>query len=167
MTRKYVTDSSRDPLALHPQTRDKLLSLLVSLVSNGLAVRMLDTYRSPESQDALYAQGRTKPGKKVTWATSDKTYHTKRRAFDLALLRRDMALDWDYMDSAQAQAAWEKIAEVAESVGLYWGGRWPDKKKDKPHFEDRFCAKCGADHKAEQFDFDGECNGPVEKEEQP
>lgn len=165
MTRKFATDSSRNPLDLHPQTRDKLLSLLAAIAPLGFAVKLLDTARSPESQAALYAQGRSKPGNKVTWATAEKTYHTKRRAFDFALLTPALALDWDWMVGTAALKRWEAIGALAEKFGLHWGGRFPEKKLDLPHFEDRFCAKCGADHKAEQFDFDGECLSV--KEDQP
>lgn len=169
MARKFVTEASRDPLDLHPQTRDKLLSLFVALAPLGMGIRLLDTARSSEAQAVLYAKGRTEPGQKVTWAGPDDTYHTKRRAFDFALLTPSLALDWDWMDSPQALSRWERIGELAEKVGLHWGGRWPEKKRDLPHFEDRFCAKCGADHKAKEFDFDGECRKPAvaPKEEQP
>lgn len=168
MARKFATESSRDPLDLHPQTRDKLLALLVALAPLGIAFKMLDTARSPDVQNALYTKGRTTTGSIVTYARADDTYHTKRRAFDIALLLpQTRSLDWTWMESPNALAIWEKVAEYAEAVGLTWGGRWTGKKQDKPHFEDRFCAKCGADHKAKQFDSDGECReaGAVKEEE--
>jgi len=31
--------------------------------------------------------------------------------------------------------AWDIIGEIGEKHGLKWGGRWPDRKKDSPHFE--------------------------------
>ena len=42
------------------------------------------TYRSQEEQDAIYSQGRTTPGKIVTWTHHSR--HTERDAFDIALL---------------------------------------------------------------------------------
>lgn len=157
MARKYATDSSRDPLDLHPQTRDKMLALLAALAPTGIAFKVLDTARSPESQEVLYAQGRTMPGKIVTYAGPDDTYHTKRRAFDIALLAPGLILNWDWMGTPKALAIWQRIGEYAEAVGLVWGGAWPGKKQDLPHFEDRYCAKCGEPHKAKEFDSDGEC----------
>lgn len=81
------------------------------------------TYRSPEEQSDLYAQGRTKPGQKVTWTLKSK--HCERKAFDIAILQNGK-ITWEpgpYVDAGK----------VGESVGLEWGGRW--KTPDRPHFQ--------------------------------
>jgi len=155
MPRKFAAESSRDPLDLCAQTRDKMLAFLAKLVATGIAVRVLDTARSEAEQSRLYEIGRSTPGKKVTNAKPDDTYHTKRRAFDLALLRPDLALDWAWMDGPQAKARWEKLGAMAEECGLSWGGRW--RNRDLPHLEDKWCEKCQKDHKAKEFNEDGDC----------
>ena len=51
----------------------------------GLPFMVTSTYRSLEEQLELYAQGRTKPGKIVTWVKHSK--HNDRKAFDIAILK--------------------------------------------------------------------------------
>lgn len=81
------------------------------------------TYRPQEEQDALYAQGRTKPGKKVTWTRNSR--HTQRTAFDIARLVNGK-ISWRVLDYKQA-------GKIGQEVGLIWGGSW--KTPDMPHFE--------------------------------
>jgi peptidoglycan LD-endopeptidase CwlK len=82
------------------------------------------TYRSQAEQDALYAQGRTKPGKKVTWTRHSK--HNDRKAFDIAMMINGK-ISWNTAD-------YLKAGEIGQRVGLEWGGSWI-KTKDFPHFE--------------------------------
>jgi peptidoglycan LD-endopeptidase CwlK len=82
------------------------------------------TYRSPEEQKELYAQGRTKPGKKVTWTLNSK--HNERKAFDIAMLINGK-ISWNTADYLKAGA-------IGQKVGLEWGGSWT-KTKDYPHFQ--------------------------------
>lgn len=85
--------------------------------SRGIDVIITSTYRDHESQAALYAQGRTVPGKKVTNAKPGQSYHNWRVAFD-------------FVPIVNGKAAWNDLAlftrcgEIAESVGLEWAGRW-------------------------------------------
>ena len=81
------------------------------------------TYRSQAEQDRLYAQGRTAPGKIVTWTRRSR--HTSRKAFDICIMVNGKP-DW-CIDNPD----WTRAGEIAESVGLEWGGRWA--KPDFPH----------------------------------
>jgi peptidoglycan LD-endopeptidase CwlK len=81
------------------------------------------TYRSQEEQNALYAQGRTTPGKVVTWTKNSR--HTQRDAFDIAILKNGK-ITWDDSDYLTA-------GNIGESVGLVWGGRWH--QPDSCHFQ--------------------------------
>lgn len=83
----------------------------------GIDVIVTSTYRDFESQDSLYAQGRTKPGKKVTNAKGGESFHNFRCAFDFVPIVNGKA-QWD--DSK----LFTKCGEIAESVGLEWAGRW-------------------------------------------
>jgi len=89
----------------------------------GLEYIVTCTYRSPEEQENLYAQGRTKPGKKVTWTLKSK--HIERKAFDIAMMKNGK-ISWDAKD-------YDEPGKIGESVGLVWGGRW--KSPDRPHFQ--------------------------------
>lgn len=90
----------------------------------GLAVTITETYRSQQRQNELYAQGRTKPGRIVTWTKSSR--HTGRRAWDIAKLTASGA---DYGD----RSFFKSCGAVAKELGIIWGGEW--KTPDMPHFE--------------------------------
>jgi len=90
----------------------------------GLDFIVTCTYRSLEEQQKLYAQGRTQPGKKVTWTLQSK--HIERKAFDIAMMKNGK-ITWDTKDYIEP-------GRIGESVGLEWGGSWK-KSKDFPHFQ--------------------------------
>ena len=71
----------------------------------GHDVRVVETHRSQERQDFLYAQGRSRPGPVVTWTRSSK--HTQGRAADLLI-------DGRY-DNAVGYA---RLARIAAEEGL-------------------------------------------------
>ncbi len=62
---------------LHPKLRDEALEMyddIVSALSGYAACRFAYTLRTFAEQDALYAQGRSKPGAKVTNAKGGQSY---------------------------------------------------------------------------------------------
>lgn len=82
----------------------------------GLDPIVIETYRPQERQDALYAQGRTKPGRRVvTWTRHSR--HTDRDAADVCPRVRGK-IDWSRRDKFDAWGA------CAEEAGLLWGGRF-------------------------------------------
>ena len=83
----------------------------------GIDVIITSTYRDAESQNELYAQGRTKPGKKVTNAKAGQSYHNWRVAFDFVPIVNGKAI-WN------DNSLFIKCGEIAENVGLEWAGRW-------------------------------------------
>lgn len=93
----------------------------------GIDVIITATYRDNEAQDALYAQGRTKPGKRVTNAKAGQSMHNYRLAFD-------------FVPMINNQCAWSdtllflKCGKIGVSLGLTWGGNFTT-IKDMPHFE--------------------------------
>lgn len=118
--------SSRDINDLHPKVKPMAEAFKAKCAEAGLSVTIYSTFRDHESQNDLYAQGRTKPGKIVTKAKGGDSFHNWRVAFDAAPTV-DGKIDWN--DSK----AFEKMGAIGESVGLEWGGRW--KFKDMPHFQ--------------------------------
>ncbi len=87
------------------------------------------TYRSPAEQNALYAQGRTKPGKIITNARGGQSKHNfnPSHAFDIAFKDASGDVHWEL-------ALFKKFAAIAKSHGAKWGGDW-GKFKDNPHFD--------------------------------
>lgn len=83
----------------------------------GIDVIITSTYRDHASQAALYAQGRTQPGRRVTNAKPGQSYHNWRVAFDFAPIVNGK-IHWH--DSA----TFSRCGEIAESCGLEWAGRW-------------------------------------------
>lgn len=90
------------------------------------------TFRSQAEQDNLYAQGRTMPGRKVTWTRNSR--HTSRKAFDIAIIR-DGKVCWDIKADVNENEIpdYTEAGRIGESVGLVWGGNW--KTPDYPHFQ--------------------------------
>jgi peptidoglycan L-alanyl-D-glutamate endopeptidase CwlK len=89
-------------------------------------VLITSTYRNAESQNALYAQGRTLPGKKVTNAKGGQSFHNWRVAFDFVPIVNGKAMWAD-------TALFTKCGEIAESVGLEWAGRWKGRMIEMAH----------------------------------
>lgn len=87
-------------------------------------------YRSHAEQNALYEQGRTKPGNIVTQAKGGQSNHNYGVAVDLCLYTDDgKDVIWETNTKR-----WKRVVAVAKSVGFKWGGDWTD-FKDYPHFE--------------------------------
>ena len=103
------------------------------------ALFVVEGLRTRERQAELYAQGRTKPGRKVTWTLHSK--HLEGRAVDLAPLING-AIDW--ADLSKFDAIAKAMQDAAKEVGVTvrWGGDWdmdgqPRERgeSDSPHFE--------------------------------
>lgn len=92
--------------------------------------------RTRAEQDALYEQGRTKPGNIVTW-TRNSNHIPKADGFGYAI---DICpfvkgkLDWETVSNFEKVATAFKDAAAIEGVRIEWGGDWVT-VKDRPHFE--------------------------------
>ena len=111
---------------LHPKVRE-IFTAFVTEAENALDItlRVVQGLRTIEEQNALYAQGRTAKGKKVTNAKGGSSYHNYGLAIDVAELK-DGKINWAF--------EYEKLLPLAEKYGLTWGGNFKS-IKDKPHFE--------------------------------
>ena len=105
---------------LEPETRARVEAWLAACTGRGVDVLVYCTLRTAEEQDALYQQGRTKPGRIVTNAPAGSSWHNYARAADAVPLRGGKPL-WRY-DSTDPE--WQVFAEEAERAGLEWAGRW-------------------------------------------
>ena len=104
-------------------SRPELLRLGRPIVTEG--------YRSAAEQDALYAQGRTKPGAIVTYKRGGESRHNlvPAQALDVAFLLDNGQVSW----SAELLGRFAELLK-AGSPAVRWGGDWPG-FKDRPHFE--------------------------------
>ncbi len=93
----------------------------------GLDVLTYCTYRSPEEQARLYAQGRTTPGKIVTYAKPGESAHNHGLALDFVPLLGGKPA-W-----RECPEYWQAIA-IAEAEGMESAARWR-KFKELPHLQ--------------------------------
>jgi len=85
--------------------------------------------RTIAEQRELYAQGRTKPGKIVTWKMQSK--HLTGDAVDVAIIIGGKYI----VNPVQYDLLAKHILATAARLGIAvtWGGEW--KRKDRPHYE--------------------------------
>jgi peptidoglycan L-alanyl-D-glutamate endopeptidase CwlK len=99
---------------------------LQRVTNAGINARIISGTRTYAEQDAIFAQGRTKPGIRVTDAKGGQSNHNFGIAWDIGIFT---ALG-EYLGDSPLYA---KAAEAGLIPGLEWGGNW--KKPDKPHFQ--------------------------------
>ena len=119
----------RDITLCHPRLQLLAVQLVEESGKQGLMIKIGETLRTVAEQDALYAQGRTKPGSIVTNApgSSYSSYHQWGTAFDI--FRNDGA--GPYNDSGNF---FTRVGAIGAALGLEWGGNWKS-IVDKPHFQ--------------------------------
>lgn len=113
--------------SLHPILEAKLTQLIKRMGESGWVVAVQSGYRSIDEQNKLYAQGRTKPGKRVTNAKGGQSYHNFGVAADV-VFKVNGKWSWD------DKLPWSKLGEEGKAIGLEWGGDWKS-IKDRPHFQ--------------------------------
>lgn len=116
--------NSRSIDELTPETREKCKAFIAGCMLDGVDVIITSTYRDFESQAAIYAQGRTKPGAIVTKAKPGRSMHQYRVAFDFVPIVNGKAMWADHK-------LWAVCGKWADLAGLEWGGNW--NFQDKPH----------------------------------
>ena len=132
---------------LHPNLKEEALSIYKEIVDalTGKAIcRFAYTLRTFAEQDALYAQGRTKPGAIVTKAKGGQSYHNYGLAVDIVLLLdKDgngtfETASWDGKTDFDGdhKSDWVEIVSIFKRYGWEWGGDW--RFKDDPHFQKTF-----------------------------
>lgn len=116
-----------------PALREKVEAVQAQLAAEGFDVRPVEGYRSPERQAALLA---SESG--VTSVGAFSSCHNFGLALDAAVFVNGEP-SWN-LDDAYVMAGYQRFGELAEIVGLNWGGRWTS-PKDYPHVELK--ADCG------------------------
>jgi len=105
------------------------VSLLATAAKQGIVLVVTQAYRTFEEQAKIYAQGRTRPGRIVTYAPPGFSWHNWRKAFDVAI----QVFPGDTTPRDLYDGPWEVVGEMGEKLGLEWGGHW--KVPDLPHFQ--------------------------------
>jgi len=99
-------------------------------LGGGLTVQILSGTRTYAEQTAIYAQGRSKPGKIVTNARAGYSNHNFGIAFDIGIFKGKIY----YTGATAAQTkAYIEAAKLVKPCGLLWGGDW--RSPDYPHYE--------------------------------
>lgn len=117
--------NSRKIEDLHPKVMQLCSEFIKACDAQGIDILITSTYRDYVSQNALYAQGRTAPGKIVTNAKAGQSFHNFRVAFDFVPLVNGKAQWKDTKLFIQCGA-------IAKKVGLEWAGDWK-KFKEMAH----------------------------------
>ena len=125
---------------LHPSIRLDVSNLIekinTKILTGRAKVRIAQGLRTFAEQDALYAQGRTKPGKKVTNAKGGQSIHNYGLAVDIVLILDGKTASWDEKSDfdRDQQSDWIEVVTEFKRAGWVWGGDWRT-FKDMPHFE--------------------------------
>ncbi len=127
LVRPMLVTASRNWQLLNSDYSQRLLLVFkIMKEKHGYDMAILEGYRSPERQNMLAAMGTH-----VTNAAAFQSYHQYGLAADCAFMR-DGKLVISEKDP-WAMEGYRLYGEVAESVGLTWGGRW--KMMDFGHTE--------------------------------
>jgi peptidoglycan hydrolase-like protein with peptidoglycan-binding domain len=113
---------------VNPELASRIRAMAADLKAQGIDIRVTDGLRTVEEQNALYEQGRTKPGNIVTNARGGSSYHNYGLAVDVVPMVNGKA---NYNVSADT---WNKIGAAGKKYGLEWGGDFKS-IVDKPHFQ--------------------------------
>jgi len=118
--------ASRKPEELIDTVQTLYRRFSVCMQEAGIDYILTCTRRTQAEQDALYEQGRSRPGRIITWTRSSK--HIDGKAFDIVIMENGKP-DWDVSNTK-----WMKAGEIGRTCGLIWGGAWA-RSKDYCHFE--------------------------------
>jgi peptidoglycan L-alanyl-D-glutamate endopeptidase CwlK len=125
--RPALKDASRDWNMLDADFRTRLLLVYkIMREQHGYEMALLEGYRSPERQNRL-----AQMGSNVTNAAAFQSYHQYGLAADNAFLRDGKIVISE--KDPWAMQGYQLYGQVAEQVGLTWGGRW--KMMDLGHVE--------------------------------
>lgn len=142
-----LNDTSEERLSqVHPELSRRIHQLADLLSFPIIITQGLRTY---QQQDALYAQGRTTPGKVVTEAKGGYSMHNFGMAVDVAPLNEDGSVDWN-----DKSAQWQEILDKAPSCGLAEGAQWRS-FPDMPHLYPQECPASPDDNLRYLFEENG------------
>jgi peptidoglycan L-alanyl-D-glutamate endopeptidase CwlK len=118
--------SEKNIATLLPEVRPIARALIEKAALSGIRIKIISGLRTYAEQDALYAQGRTAPGPKVTNVRGGYSNHNFGIAFDVGVFEGNKYLG----ESVKYKA----VGALGMDLGLDWGGNWKS-IVDQPHFQ--------------------------------
>lgn len=113
---------------LHPDARLIFLKFIEDCEQAfNITLRIIQGLRTFEEQDAIYAQGRTKPGPIVSNSKSGQSYHQYGLSCDFGVLSGNK-IDWNF--------DYKRLTQFMPD-SMEWGGNFKS-IVDKPHFQVTF-----------------------------
>ncbi|NBU34089.1 hypothetical protein EB118_16620 [bacterium] len=102
---------NRDYASLAPFFSQRLQMAIQEAQDQGLSIDFFEGYRSPNRQDYLFEQGRTREGKIITKARAFQSWHQYGVAADLCF-KIDGKWAWSKSDP------WDKVHEIMDDFGF-------------------------------------------------
>jgi peptidoglycan LD-endopeptidase CwlK len=118
--------SEKTIATLLPEVRPLARALVQKTAGVGITIKIISGLRTFEEQDALFAQGRTAPGKIVTQVKGGFSNHNFGIAFDVGVFEGNKYLP----ESPKYKA----VGVLGVELGLEWGGNWKT-FVDTPHYQ--------------------------------
>jgi len=120
-TKPYPTKNG-----VHPFLAKKIALVIKDAQAKGIDLRVVQGFRTMETQQKYYNKGRSTKGGKVTNAPPGFSYHNYGFAVDVCEYKNGKP----YWKSKR----WQEIGAIGKSHGLVWGGDWT-RLVDKPHLQ--------------------------------
>lgn len=127
MTHVIDARSEANIATLLPVAQDAARCWLLSCLDAGLRIKIIGGTRTYAEQNALYAKGRSLPGRVVTNAKGGYSNHNFGIAWDFGVF----GPGGEYIEEGKD---YDKAGAIAEAQGLEWGGRW-ESLEDRPHVQ--------------------------------
>ncbi|NTW06728.1 MAG: M15 family peptidase [Syntrophaceae bacterium] len=118
--------SEKSILTLDPKIQPLARTLVHKAAGVGITIKIISGLRTYEEQNALYAQGRTTPGKIITNARGGFSNHNFGIAFDIGIFEGNKYLG--------ESPKYKTVGILGMDIGLEWGGSWKS-IVDEPHFQ--------------------------------
>ena len=119
---------------VHPRLIFAVTKILNASAELGCPMMVTSGVRTTEQQQALYAKGRTEPGRIVTQADGVRKKSKHQAQYDGFGHAVDLTFMVDGRPSWAEDHPWDLYGEMAKVLGLEWGGSW-DGFVDRPHVE--------------------------------
>lgn len=119
--------SERAIKTLLPSIQGFARRLVRELIKEGINAKILSGSRTYAEQNALYEQGRSKPGNIITNARGGYSWHNFGVAIDIGIFQEGKYLD--------ESPLYKKAGEIGKEIGFEWGGDWQGNLVDEPHFQ--------------------------------
>jgi peptidoglycan L-alanyl-D-glutamate endopeptidase CwlK len=133
MTTPFSTRDLARLTGVHPALIAKIETIFVQMSGMGHPMFVAQGVRTVAQQQAIYAQGRTAPGKIVTNKDGVKFPSNHQPHAD----GLGHAVDCAFLgakDPFDEHLPWQSYGLLVEAQGLRWGGRWSH-PHDAPHAE--------------------------------